>query len=157
MSQHPASLRVTEPEDVYLALTSYPPGDEAPAAELAQLRTAIHEAFGRGNGVLEVEKESGLFISNKAPEQLVADAEPRTDLYALGCLLYYALTARKAIADGAPNLRLATQGGMRLPKLDNVPVELRPILTRTLAMRPDDRFASAEELSQALTDTGLAS
>lgn len=65
LSQHPASLRITEPEDVYLALTSYPPGDEAPEAALTQLRQAIAEAFDRGNGVLEVEKESGLFISSK--------------------------------------------------------------------------------------------
>jgi SAM-dependent methyltransferase len=64
-SQHPASLRITEPEDVYLALTSYPPGDEAQEAELVQLRGAIAEAFREGKGVLEVDKESGLFISRK--------------------------------------------------------------------------------------------
>ena len=65
LSQHPARLRITEPEDVFLALTSYPPGDEAPEAELVQLRRAIAEAFQEGNGVLEVEKESALFISSK--------------------------------------------------------------------------------------------
>jgi serine/threonine protein kinase len=90
----------------------------------------------------------------KAPEQLVADAEPRTDLYAIGCLFYYSLTGRKAIADGAANLRLATRGGMRTPNLDRVAPELRPILARTLAMRPDDRFASAAELLGALNAAG---
>src|SRR5882762_214127 len=65
LSHHPARLRVTEPEDVFLALTSYPPGDEAPEAELVRLRRAIAEAFQDGNGVLEVEKESALFISRK--------------------------------------------------------------------------------------------
>ena len=65
LSQHPASLRVTEPEDVFLALTSYPPGDEASEAELVRLRRAIAEAFRAGNGVLEIEKESALFISRK--------------------------------------------------------------------------------------------
>jgi hypothetical protein len=65
MSQHPARLRVTEPEDVFLALTSYPPGDEASEAELVRLRRAIADAFQDGNGVLEVEKESALFISRK--------------------------------------------------------------------------------------------
>jgi SAM-dependent methyltransferase len=65
MSQHPARLRVTEPEDVFLALTSYPPGDGASPGELARLREAIAEAFENGNGVLETEKESGLFISRK--------------------------------------------------------------------------------------------
>jgi SAM-dependent methyltransferase len=66
MTQHPARLRVTEPEDVFLALTSYPPGDEADEAQVAAFRDAITEAFQAGNGVLEVEKESGLFISRKA-------------------------------------------------------------------------------------------
>jgi SAM-dependent methyltransferase len=43
MKQHPARLRVTEPEDVFLALTSYPPGDEA---QLDSFRDAITEHFG---------------------------------------------------------------------------------------------------------------
>ena len=66
MNQHPACLRVTDPEDVFLALTSYPPGDSADAAQLAAFRDAITEAFQAGNGVLEVGKESGLFIGRKA-------------------------------------------------------------------------------------------
>ncbi|TPO08819.1 class I SAM-dependent methyltransferase [Mesorhizobium sp. B1-1-5] len=65
MTQHPARLRVTEPEDVFLALTSYPPGDTADEAQLAAFRDAITEAFQAGNDVLEVGKESGLFISRK--------------------------------------------------------------------------------------------
>lgn len=65
MTQHPARLRVTEPEDVFLALTSYPPGDEAGEDRLAAFRDAVSEAFEAGGGVLEVEKESGLFISRK--------------------------------------------------------------------------------------------
>jgi SAM-dependent methyltransferase len=67
MTEHPARLRVTEPEDVFLALTSYPPGDRADETQLAAFRDAIAAAFQAGNGVLEVEKETGLFISRKAP------------------------------------------------------------------------------------------
>jgi SAM-dependent methyltransferase len=64
-SQHPARMRITEPEDVFLALTSYPPGDGAEEAELDAFRSAIAAAFERGNGVLEVEKETGLFLGRK--------------------------------------------------------------------------------------------
>lgn len=64
--QHPARLRITEQEDVFLALTSYPPGDTADEAQLAAFRKAIAAAFESGNGILDVEKESGLFISRKA-------------------------------------------------------------------------------------------
>ena len=66
MVQHPASLRITEPEDVFLALTSYPPGDGASADELIAFRRAIDLAFQQGNGALEAAKETGLFISRKA-------------------------------------------------------------------------------------------
>jgi SAM-dependent methyltransferase len=62
----PARLRITSPEDVFLALTSYPPGDSAPEEQLTAFRTGIAAAFARGNGVLDVAKEVGLFLSRKA-------------------------------------------------------------------------------------------
>ena len=62
---HPSSLRVTDPEDVFMALTSYPPGDGADAATLSAFRTAIDTAFQQGNGVLEVTKQTALFLSRK--------------------------------------------------------------------------------------------
>jgi ubiquinone/menaquinone biosynthesis C-methylase UbiE len=65
MEKHPAMLRITDPEDVFLALTSFPPGDRAGEAELVALRGAIADAFREGNGVLETRKESGLFLSRK--------------------------------------------------------------------------------------------
>ncbi|MBU4530942.1 MAG: class I SAM-dependent methyltransferase [Hoeflea sp.] len=65
MTQHPARLRVTEPEDLFLALTSYPPADQASEAELAEFRNAIAEAFQAGDGVIEAEKKNGLFVSRK--------------------------------------------------------------------------------------------
>ena len=64
-SEHPARMRITEPEDVFLALTSYPPGDRASEAQLAAFREAIVKAFEAGNGLLEVGKETGLFLSRK--------------------------------------------------------------------------------------------
>ncbi len=63
---HPAGMRITDPEDVFLALTSYPPGEGADATQLAAFRSAIAKAFQHGNGVLEVAKETGLFLSRKA-------------------------------------------------------------------------------------------
>lgn len=65
-ARQPAQLRITEPDDVFLALTSYPPGDRATEAELGRFRDAIEAAFARGNGVLEAEKQIGLFVARKA-------------------------------------------------------------------------------------------
>jgi len=66
MAQYPARMRVTDPEDIFLTLTSYPPGEGANEAQLSELRSAIADAFQAGRGVLETEKEAALFISRKA-------------------------------------------------------------------------------------------
>lgn len=63
--RHPGSLRITEPEHVLEAQTSYPPGEDATAEQLTALRAAIAEAFAKGDGVLEVTKETGVFIGRK--------------------------------------------------------------------------------------------
>lgn len=87
----------------------------------------------------------------RAPEQLiVADASPQADVYALGAILHYLVTGRKAIPEGATGLQLAIRGGVRPPKLDAVAPEVRPILARALALRPQDRFPSAHEFAAAL-------
>ncbi len=46
-SRHPASLRITDPEDVFLALTSFPPGETASEAQQQAFRAAIDRAFRR--------------------------------------------------------------------------------------------------------------
>jgi SAM-dependent methyltransferase len=65
-SVHPGSLHVTDPEVVFMALTSYPPGDGASDEQLTAFRSAIDEAFAAGHGVLDVQKDAGLFVSRKA-------------------------------------------------------------------------------------------
>lgn len=64
--EHPASLRVTDPEVVFMALTSYPPGDKASDAELRAFRTAIDRAFSDGAGALETKKEMAVFTARKS-------------------------------------------------------------------------------------------
>ncbi|MCX2721520.1 class I SAM-dependent methyltransferase [Roseibium salinum] len=64
-SRHPAVLRITDPEDVFLALTSYPPGENADEAQQKAFRKATDRAFQLGNGTLETRKEMGLFLSRK--------------------------------------------------------------------------------------------
>lgn len=65
LSNYPARLRITEPEDVFLALTSYPPGSEAGEEQLIRLRRAIAKAFEATGGVLETEKDVGLLLARK--------------------------------------------------------------------------------------------
>jgi SAM-dependent methyltransferase len=63
---HPGGLRVTDPEVVFLALTSYPPGSDADEDQLGAFRRRIGGAFAEGGGVLEVSSEVGLFVSRKS-------------------------------------------------------------------------------------------
>lgn len=63
---HPGSLHVTDPEVVFMALTSYPPGDGASDEQLEAFQRAIAGAFEAGGGVLDVQKDAGLFLSRKA-------------------------------------------------------------------------------------------
>jgi SAM-dependent methyltransferase len=65
LSVHPQAMRVTDPEVVYLALTSYPPGDAAPADQQAAFRAAIDKAFAAGGGALDVTKQSGVITARK--------------------------------------------------------------------------------------------
>jgi ubiquinone/menaquinone biosynthesis C-methylase UbiE len=64
-SRHLASLRIPDPDEVFLALTSYPPGETAAESQKTSLRDAIRRAFERGNGGLEVQMERGLILGRK--------------------------------------------------------------------------------------------
>ncbi|MCY1668890.1 class I SAM-dependent methyltransferase [Rhizobium sp. SL86] len=64
--RHPSRMRVTGPEDIFLAMTSFPPCEDAGEADLLAFRHAINEAFARGGGAIETEQERGLFLSRKA-------------------------------------------------------------------------------------------
>lgn len=77
MQEYPAKLRITEQEDVFLALTSYPPGDTADEIQLKRFREVIADAFSHGGGVLDTRKETALFLSRKPPHEYRA-ADPRS-------------------------------------------------------------------------------
>jgi SAM-dependent methyltransferase len=57
-------LVCTDPDDLFDAMTSFPPGSEADDAALARARDLIADAFG-SEGRLTIEKEVGLFVCRK--------------------------------------------------------------------------------------------
>lgn len=90
-----------------------------------------------------------------APEQLRGQAvDGRTDVHALGVVLYELLTGRRPYAGGSVDEIHAAVLGAEPPRADAVDPKLPPplasLVARAMARRPEARFAGAAELSQAL-------
>jgi serine/threonine protein kinase len=91
-----------------------------------------------------------------APEQAAGrPADPRSDVYAVGGLLYEMLSG-KAPYEGANFMEILHKKATSMPASlagvrDDVPPELEAIIMRTMAKEPDDRPPSMDELGRELT------
>lgn len=118
------------------------------AKPLSDLDTAQLTADGTITG-------SPLYMS---PEQATGDkeADPRSDIYSLGGVLYYLLSGHAPFEDDKPLKVLISHAHEPVPPLsqhrDDVPLDLEAIVMRCLAKNPDDRYQSAADLATALED-----
>ncbi|MGD9858106.1 MAG: serine/threonine-protein kinase, partial [Planctomycetaceae bacterium] len=92
-----------------------------------------------------------------SPEQAVDShgVDYRSDLYSLGCTLYFLLTGHPPFTEGSLTQRLlAHQNKAPAPvtaSRPGVPATLASLIERMMAKRPDARFQTAEDLQGALT------
>ncbi len=97
-----------------------------------------------------------------APEQAhnAKHADPRSDLYALGCVLYHMLTGQFPFrAPSSLEVILAKiEGHYTLAREVNpdIPPELDAVVALMLAAHPDERYQSATDLVNELEDLSLA-
>jgi eukaryotic-like serine/threonine-protein kinase len=106
---------------------------------------------------------TGLILGTVAylsPEQLAgAPASPQADLYAVGVVLYEALTGRKPFVGPNPMAQAhAVSEGRPTDVADSRPdidPKLAAVVRRAMARRPEDRYQSAQAMLAALVATGL--
>jgi hypothetical protein len=114
-------------------------------------------------GVREVLQVGGSTVGSEAymaPEQIRGDfVDARADLYALGCILYEAVTGRPPFvasrsAGGVPHQHLRRAPTPPSQVVEGLPPELDALVLRLLAKRPQERLGYAEDVAAALAALG---
>jgi serine/threonine-protein kinase len=91
-----------------------------------------------------------------APEQIEPDSPPdaRTDLFAVGVMLWEALARRRIVVDGSYLQMARTRLKGREPKIrsicPDVPPALAAICDRAMAVKPTDRYMTAADFQRDL-------
>jgi non-specific serine/threonine protein kinase len=111
---------------------------------LAMLREADVLRFTRAGQILGTP-------AYMAPEQIHSGvADPRSDLYALGCVLHEMLTGRQLFTGPTAYVVFDKQVKQEPPAVPGVPAELDRLVQALLAKDPDRRPADADELYDRL-------
>jgi eukaryotic-like serine/threonine-protein kinase len=113
-------------------------------------------------GRLSAETATGIIkgkVAYMAPEQALGlPVDRRADVYAIGAVAFYLLAGKApfdADNDAARILR-AVNGGEPDPLPDDVPPALAAVIRRSLSRNPDDRYATAGLLRDALEASAAA-
>ena len=95
-------------------------------------------------------------VSYMAPEYIrTGKPDPRSDLFAVGVMLYECLSGRKPFAgDTTPTVlyKIVNEAPdpIDIERLKGISPGVRTVLDRSLCKNPDERFQTAEELAKAL-------
>lgn len=102
---------------------------------------------------------AGMFLGTPdyiAPEQArdPRSADARSDIYSLGCTLYYLLTGQPPFPGGTAEEKLAAHDAKRPPLVTSlragIPPEVASLVERMLAKNPAERPGTASEVAKAL-------
>ncbi len=137
--------------------------DIKPENVLLSTGEAVVADFGIARAVTEAGEgrltETGISIGTPAymsPEQASGDEriDARTDIYALGCVLYEMLGGDAPFIASTPQAVLAKKLSEPTPRIsvvrETVPPAVEGALTKALAKAPADRYATAQQFAEAL-------
>ncbi|HQR45811.1 MAG TPA: protein kinase [Thermoanaerobaculia bacterium] len=118
------------------------------------LRDAV-TVTARPGGALSMEGEVVGTLAYMAPEQLRGlKVDGRTDIFALGCVLFEMLSGRRPFTGATPADTISAILSGEPDSLDTVRIPVPPslsrITSRCLEKRPEDRFHAAHDLALAL-------
>ena len=92
-----------------------------------------------------------------APEQVIGSQLPdtRSDIYSLGCTMYFLLTARPPFPTGSVSERLLNHQTTKPPAIQSlrsdVPIALAAICEKMMEKKPIERFQLASDVADAIT------
>lgn len=92
-----------------------------------------------------------------SPEQCLGQkVDARSDLYSLGCVLYECLSGKPPFEGSSSLETIMMHVNGALPAFDNkvISVQLKSVVLKTLSKKPEERFQSASDLAEALTQDG---
>lgn len=124
---------------------------------VAKVANAVRDELGTRSGELKGK------LGYMAPEQFFgAPLDRRTDVFAVGIILWEVLTGRRLLGGSEPAASLLRQPSTRLPHPGEIVGSLRrsplaAIAMRALEQEPSRRFTSAAEMADALERAGCAS
>jgi serine/threonine protein kinase len=123
------------------------PGDEGATAYLTDFGLAKIAASTSG---LTATGEVIGTIDYMAPEQIEGRrVDARTDVYALGCVLFHAVTARVPFPERESSSKMWAHLNEPPPSAGRGGRALDPVIRRAMAKDPGDRFPSAGDLGRA--------
>jgi tRNA A-37 threonylcarbamoyl transferase component Bud32 len=137
--------RDVKPENVFLA---------GPNATVKVLDFGISKVLETSDGLTKTGTVMGT-PDYMAPEQARGDrVDSRADIYAVGAILYRALTGRKPF-DGSDAMAILTAVLTQEPERPSalepkIPLSLELVVQQTMAKMPNERFATMDALEQAL-------
>jgi serine/threonine protein kinase len=128
-------------------------GTRAPSRVLPSVR-------GSARSTLESLTEEGMLLGTleyMAPEQLEGkDADPRTDIFTLGVVIYEMATGRKAFEGDSRASIMAKILTAQPPPMATIepvtPPELDRVVQKCLAKKPEERWLSAAEVTSELQE-----